>query len=139
MKRATSILMATLVLMAVMHLSVATHYCGGKLAAVKFSITAHKASCGMEDSNSSTAPCGKLSKKSCCKNEMVTMTVDTNFSPSFFSNLILNQNIFSSIADFPVEDFCCLVEQNDSYPNFSPPEFSPINSVDLATNCVFRI
>jgi len=40
------------VLTAILHLSVATHYCGGKIVASQISLSGKLASCGMEDDKS---------------------------------------------------------------------------------------
>jgi hypothetical protein len=48
MKKVLSISLVLLMLTAMLHLSVATHYCGGKIAASKISLSGELASCGME-------------------------------------------------------------------------------------------
>jgi uncharacterized protein YxeA len=48
MKKIFSILFAVMVVLSGMHISISTHICGGEIAAVKLSVSAVKATCGME-------------------------------------------------------------------------------------------
>ena len=48
MKKIVSAFLALLLLISGMHLSVASHYCGGMLAQVKWSFDKELATCGME-------------------------------------------------------------------------------------------
>lgn len=139
MRKGFSIFMAILVLMTGLHLSFASHFCCGRLAAVKISITAEKATCGMEGEAGSSLPSGKLFKTHCCVDELATLAVDTNYSPSNSTNIDLAPNsvqIFALPVAYTING---LALGQYSRPIFSPPGIFWTNSVDLTAICVFRI
>lgn len=84
MKNLLSILFAALILLSGMHLTLATHLCGGEVSAVKLSFAHEKASCGMCDEAKSTSADKTISTEGCCKDEISFYTVDTNYNPSSF-------------------------------------------------------
>jgi len=137
MKKAYSILFATLILISGMHLSIATHICGGELAAVNWSISGQKADCGMENQKSSS-PLNGISSD-CCHNNIAFFTVDHNYIPS---TLQLNDVVkdFSHVFTVPVNTYSnSFAYRVSSYANISPPESSFVNAVSLVDICVFRI
>ena len=139
MKKGFSIAMAVLVLLTGLHLSVASHFCCGKLAAVKISITAEKATCGMEDEAELTSPSGKFIKSHCCVNELATLAVDSSYSPSQSLSIDLTHKIVPVFATPVLEVVRELAFAYYSHPIFSPPGIFRKNSVDLTAICVFRI
>ena len=84
MKKGISISLVLLVISAMLHFSVATHYCGGHVAASTISVTGKLASCGMEDQQNDLPP-GKYFSKHCCEDVVVSITTDNNYVPSFFN------------------------------------------------------
>ncbi len=139
MKKAVSIFMATLLLMTGLHLSFASHFCGGNLVAVKFSITGGNASCGMENESGSTLPAGKFFKTHCCDDDLTTLTVDSNYSFSSVQGKDFTQKV---VPDFVIPLTEIIPEFFSSRyfnPVLSPPGIFRRNSVELATICVFRI
>ena len=82
MKKLFSILFAGMILLSGMHLSIASHFCGGQLAAVKWSVLDEKAGCGMEMVKPVQSTQKSVEAESCCKDEMTFYTVDTNYNPS---------------------------------------------------------
>jgi len=82
MKKLFSILFAGMILLSGMHLSIASHICGGELAAVKWSVLDEKAGCGMEMVKPVQSAQKSIEAESCCKDEMSFYTVDTNYNPS---------------------------------------------------------
>ncbi len=139
MKRGFSIVMAVLVLLTGLHLSVASHFCHGKLAAVKISITAEKATCGMENEDESTSPSGKFFKTHCCVNELATLTVDSSYSPSTSVSIDFTYKIVPVFATPVLEVDHELAFSQYSHPILSPPGIFRKNAVDLTDICVFRI
>ena len=139
MRKCASILMAIMVLLTGIHLSIASHLCQGRLVAVKVSITSENApSCGMEG-NTSTFPLVKISKKHCCENDLTTLSVDSNYSPSFAKNIEVPQkNIQISGVPF-TEIVKELAFTHAPNPILSPPGIFRTNTVELASICVFRI
>ena len=71
-----------MILLSGMHLSIASHFCGGQLAAVKWSVLDEKAGCGMEMVKPVQSTQKSVEAESCCKDEMTFYTVDTNYNPS---------------------------------------------------------
>ena len=65
-----------------MHLSVATHLCGGEIAAVKLSFTHENAGCGMCAVEQLPTINQSIESESCCKDQMSFLAVDSNYSPS---------------------------------------------------------
>ncbi len=140
MKNLFSILFAALILLSGMHLTLATHLCGGKVSAVKLSFAHEKASCGMCGEAQNTSADKTISTEGCCKDEMSYYTVDTNYNLSTFQ---LNKP-----ADQLLQVF--YIPENTGLPSFSslyhantnvqqpPGEYSE-SAVDRPLICVFRI
>jgi len=82
MKKLFSILFAGMILLSGMHLSIATHLCGGELAAVKWSVLDEKAGCGMEMVKPVHTTEKSFEAESCCKDQMSFYAVDNNYNPS---------------------------------------------------------
>jgi hypothetical protein len=139
MKKVISISLTLLLLTAILHLSVATHYCGGKIAASKISFSGRLASCRMQDDKSDLPSAGLILTKRCCDNVLASYGINSIFFPSFSSvpesrfqlfqvfsipsNLALNS--FS-----PIKSICT---------NISPPGALASSTVDLSDICVYRI
>lgn len=139
MKKTLSILFASLILISGMHLTMATHFCGGVFAASKISFSGELASCGMESSKEACPIHGNRIHSDCCKDNVLTYSVDNNFSPS--SPIIVD--LLKSISQ------TLFIPINISYRSFStihslssnviPPGELMANSVSLVDICVFRI
>ncbi|MFA5820079.1 MAG: hypothetical protein WC854_12480, partial [Bacteroidales bacterium] len=82
MKKGFSILLIPLILTAMLHLSVATHYCGGKEVASKLSLTGKLANCGMEGSKKELPLSGTNFTKHCCDDVVTFCGTDSNYTPS---------------------------------------------------------
>ncbi|HLP04461.1 MAG TPA: hypothetical protein VK152_03430 [Paludibacter sp.] len=139
MKKPFSILFAMLIILSGMHLSLATHLCGGEISAVKFSISDEKASCGM-CATGQTVPAGKsFENESCCKDEMSFLAVDTNYSPSTLQiNHIANQLL--QAFDIPKTIGIQFVHTNSATnTNVQPPGTFIASAVSLPGICVFLI
>jgi hypothetical protein len=85
MKKVISISLTFLVLTAMLHLSVATHYCGGKIAASKISLSGKLASCGMEDDEKDLPQTDSHFASHCCDNVLVFYGINSIYFPSFSS------------------------------------------------------
>jgi hypothetical protein len=138
MRKTVSILMAILVLLTGIHLSIASHLCCGNLVAVHFSVNGQDASCNMKDESTSTLA-GQFIKKHCCVNDLTTLTVDSNYSPSFAKSIDVSQKVIH-ILGIPltkiVKEFAYT---QYSHPILSPPGIFRTNAVELDDICVFRI
>ena len=138
MKKVFSILFASLILFSGMHLTFASHFCCGELAAVKISLSGEKAGCGMEETGFPGN--GKESiKTNCCRNMLVSCTSDGNYFPSFAGLKAVSSEktpVFSILPDFLISanivqvTYCSMV---------GPPVSRSHSSVDQSLICVFII
>jgi len=138
MKKLFSILFAALILLSGMHLSLATHYCGGEVSAVKVSFTHQKASCGM-CTEEATSTDKSVTNESCCKDEMSFYAVDNNYSPSTLQiNHSANQLL--QVFDIPKTIGIQFIHTNSATnTNVQPPGNYIASAVSLPDICVFRI
>ena len=139
MKKGTSISLVILLIAAMLHISIATHYCGGKNMASRVSLTGRLARCGMESSEKAVPFSGYNFINHCCDDLVTFCGTDTNYIPSFsfvpesFQN---NFQICAIPAEFTGYSFSGL---NPLYTDVSPPGVLMYTSVDLCDICVFRI
>jgi hypothetical protein len=140
MKKLFSLLFAALILLSGMHLSFATHLCGGKVSAVRLSFVGEKATnCGMCGEELITSTQKNVSTKSCCKDEMSFYAVDNNYNPS---TLQLNKPVNQLLQLFYVPINVGLQLFNSQYltnTNVQPPGNYIADAVSLPDICVFRI
>lgn len=138
MKKVFSIVFAMLILISGLHLSVATHVCCGEVAAVKWTLTGEKATCGMEKTQD-RCPLHGIISSNCCRDEVSVYSVDKNYSPSNFqikktiTNLL---QLFSAPVSFSLNSFTSL---KPLYTSASPPDKLQISSVSQEKICVFLI
>ena len=138
MKKLLSISFALLIVLSGMHFTIATHYCGGELSAVKVSVSGELASCGMETDKDYLLP-GIHIETDCCQNQGSVFAVDHNYSPSFTEFNAFAQTV---LQVYPIPEnitFHSLTAENQSITTASPPGFLPSNAVSLPKICVFRI
>ena len=117
----------------------ATHICGGEIAAVKWSVSEQLASCGMAgmDNENPTEPA--FSPKSCCENEITNYVVDSNYN---LSTLQLNKPELQLLQVFYIpENIGLLLHSTElfSNKNVQPPGKFLAYAVSLPDICVFRI
>jgi len=138
MKKLLSISFALLIVLSGMHFTIATHYCGGELAAVKVSVSGELASCGMETDKDYLLP-GIHIETDCCQNYGSVFTVDHNYSPSVTEFHAFAQTV---LQVYPIPEnitFHSLTSFAQILNDVSPPGFLPANAVSLPKICVFRI
>lgn len=138
MKKVLSIVFAMLILLSGLHLSVATHACGGEIAAVKWSFSGEKATCGMENtthkipSNDEIAP-------NCCQDEISAYQIDNNYNPSTFTV----KKVVRDLAQVFIIPACLSCPSFNSpvffSANFPPGNKLQVSHVFLEDICVFRI
>ena len=139
MKKLLSISFALLILLSGMHLTIATHHCGGEFAASKVSFSDELASCGMEGSDDKSTLPGKHFSTHCCDDKVSVLAVDNNYAPSFsefkaFSQPVLR--VFNIPASFHLQPLLVL---NPFNTNVHPPGNYLVSDVSLPDICVFRI
>jgi len=139
MKKFLSISFSFLILLSVMHLTIAKHYCGGEIAAAKVSVSGELASCGMEGSDDSSPLPGKHFSTHCCDDEVSVLAVDNNYAPSFSEFKVFSQQILQ-VFDIPASSqINSLSALNLVCTNVSPPGIFIVSDVSLPKICVFRI
>lgn len=140
MKRILSILFTSLILVSGMHLSIAIHYCGGKLVASKISFSEVKADCGMESGKGECPIHGeKQVKSNCCKNEVSVYSIDKTYKISSFE---FKQFTSSFLQLFYIPSSLGLNKDSfiaTSIASISPPINLMVKQVNLPDICVFRI
>lgn len=139
MKKGISIALAFLIFTAMFHLTVATHYCGGKAVASKISLTGKLADCGMESRENKLPPSGTYITTHCCDDVVTYCGTDNNYTPSFsfFPNVNqYNSQIFGMTTGYPVFAPAVFIP---IYASAAPPGAMMSTDVDLSDICVFRI
>ena len=139
MKKSISIALVFFVVLASMHIKVATHFCGGKIAATKVSFTGKTASCGMEADERTNSATKSIFTTHCCYNEISVYAVDNNYTPSEFHFKKVSHIIIHPVFTF--EEFSLLLYDHSSFIaiNTSPPCNFAANAVSKSDICVFRI
>ena len=139
MKKVISISLSIIMTVAVIHFSVAKHYCGGKEVASILSLSGKTASCGMADPQENLPATGTYIYEDCCKNVVAFFGIGTNYFPSFYSINPVNTNLsqlFSTPVDFSNYKF---IIPGILHSDNSPPGAYFSNIVDLPFICTFRI
>jgi hypothetical protein len=138
MKKTLSILFATLILVSGMHLSIATHICGGKVAAVKWSFSGQKATCGMENTKKE-CPAHNGITSNCCHNKLSVYSVDYTYNPASFQIKEVTKSLLQ-IFYIPVNiAFDSYIASTSSSTIISPPDNLLASAVSLSKICIFRI
>ena len=126
-----------------MDLSVVTHFCRHELSASKISFSGKPVSCGMKGMQEGHVDHfwanGFHADSNCCTNHVYKLTVDHNYSPSFFAFKHFGHQL---LQVFVVPENLI----NHSYTaltvfctNVLPPGMLKISNVSLSDICVFRI
>lgn len=136
MKKSLSILLAALILLSGMHLSVASHICGGRITETKISFSEQTAQCGMED-ESMECPIEKSVASNCCKNAVDVYAVDGSYSRASFQFDVLNQQIPIYYIPEAKPVWAYYLLPASSYYD-APPERIAISEVLQPDICVFR-
>lgn len=138
MKRIFSILFAVLILISGMHLSIATHICGGEVADVKWSFTGEKATCGMESDEQSTSS-EPLIASNCCQNEISILAVDNNYNPSSIQIKEITKSLLQ-VCNVPVSMTLPSCAASTLFSTIiGPPDNLLASAVSLPNICTFRI
>lgn len=138
MKRFLSISLALLLLASGMHLTVASHYCGGMLAQVKWSVDRELGSCGMEG-EAEHHPKGIALHEACCNDVVTTYTTDGQYQ---FQSLELKKFSPAVIAQFTVPQSILFKSQQPVdylYTHVFPPGIVFPTKVAQESICVFII
>ena len=139
MKKLLSISFAFMILLSGMHLTIATHYCGGKIAASKVSLSGELATCGMEESADQCPVSGKQINNHCCVNKVLALAVENNYAPSFSEFKVIPQHILQVFAVPVSYTFHSPASNPLICTNVDPPGYFQASAVSLPDICVFRI
>ena len=121
-----------------MNLSIATHFCHGQVAAVKWSFSGKIAVCGMEKTKLVNHE-RNIYTSNCCHNKVAFLKVDKNYSPATFQIKNITKNILK-VFYVPLSlSYNSLIASNSVHTNISPPDNFFASAVSLADVCVFRI
>jgi hypothetical protein len=121
-----------------MHLTFATHYCGGKVAGTKISVSGELASCGMEGDEVNCPITGERLSAHCCDDEVSFFSVDKSYTTSITEIPILSQNIIQVFSLPQSETFYTILSLKSFETNVSPPGRLFTSAVSLVDICVFR-
>jgi hypothetical protein len=138
-KKATSIAMVLLILAAMLHVSVATHYCGGQIADSRVTFTGKLASCGMESPEKGLPFPVESFSKHCCDDVITICETDSNYMPSFSFVPESNKHDLQILSVLTGLSFDSCPDLVSFYTNVSPPGVLMSTDVDLSNICVFRI
>lgn len=137
MKKGISILVSLLLLGSGLQLSIDRHFCGGKIADVKVSLTGKIASCGMEDYQSDLIYYPVINKN-CCEDEVILYSIDNNFYPEYNNRIpddpgkLISQTPLNSINFY-------YIQENNLLKFILPPGNDPASKLTQSVICVFRI
>lgn len=138
MNKIFSISFAFLILISGMHFTIATHICGGEVAARKWSFTGKTATCGMESPEESCPMHGGIDSN-CCQNKVTSFVVDNNYNKSVSQNLEVIEKV-NLVFAIPYSLFTNTTKFNfTTYLKIKPPDDLIVSSVILSRICVFRI
>ena len=138
MKKVISISLVLFMIAAMLHFSVAVHYCGGEIASSKVSLTGKLANCGMEGLEKEFPISGTSLSKHCCDDVVTTCGLDFNYLPSLSfipESYKYNFQVFTVPA--VLSDNSC-TDLIPFYTNVNPPGVLMSTNVDLSDICVFR-
>lgn len=138
MKKIFSPVLSFLLMLAVIHLSVATHYCQGTLAGSKISVAGDLASCGMESGKQDLTP-GLHYSSHCCDNTLKEFGITSSFMPSYKSNHTDNQISVPFLFLEAESTDLSSVFKDTSLIIKHPPGDLMSTFVDLSAICVYRI
>jgi len=138
MKKILYLFFSLVILISGLHLSIATHLCGGEIAAVKWSLTGEKGTCGMETKQESCPERGVI-HSNCCQDRVSAFAVDNHYFPTYLS---INKPFESVLSVFFIPETLNFLSLNSASPyltNRSPHNQWRVSSVSIEAICVFRI
>jgi hypothetical protein len=137
-KKFYTISLTFLFLLAGVHLTIAIHYCGGRIAASKISVSGELASCGMESTENKCSQPGDHLKAHCCDDEVSVCAIDNNYTPTVLDLTDISQKIIQVFSLPVVDKIYSFISSNTLLTSFSPPGRLFTSAVSLIDICVFR-
>lgn len=139
MKKLLSISVSGLMLVAILHLTIAIHYCGGEAEASVVSFSGKLATCGMESDHAGLPSDHELIKTHCCDNVVKTIGINSVYFPFSFEVQGADQPLvlIAAVTDILLINNTTAIEQPSVA--YSPPGQYISTAVSPETICVFRI
>lgn len=120
-----------------MKISIDHHYCGGKLAATKVSLTGKLASCGMEEQEQTCSNQPSVDKN-CCEDQITYFGINSKYVPEYFK--LSPPSPGKDIPTFPVYSVPLYISDTNNFTSWVLPPGDKIKSgLTLSKICVFRI
>lgn len=139
MRKGVSILFSLVLLLSGAHFTVATHFCGGEIAARRLTLSGKLATCGMEGSEGSCRSSENKINFHCCDNKVVTIGIINNFNiPVSLVNDEPTQKIQAFSAPVHLK-LISLQNHNIIFNDTGPPGEFSASAVKLNYICTFRI
>jgi hypothetical protein len=117
----------------------ATHFCGGKIADVRLSLSGVRATCGMETDDSPSASAETLLETFCCRDEIAIYKIESDYAPAQIEGKIIPTRLAQPHFSFVSMSVNPHPVYSSFYTGFSPPGNFAVNSVKRTDICVFRI
>lgn len=137
MKKIFAILFLPVMLASGIQVSIDHHYCGGKLAATKISLSGKLASCGMEEQEHTCSNQPSVDKN-CCEDQLTYYGINTSYVPEYFK--LSSPSLVKDIPDFSVYNFSLNHSDENTFTSWVFPPGDKIKSGrSLSEICVFRI
>ena len=138
MKKGVSILLTAMMWLSEVSFSFAIHDCGGKVAAIKISLSGEKASCGMHV-HPYENPWDELQVSGICDDHISIYSVEDNYMPSKNVNKIIVK-AFSQLIYSPALNSSDKISHSKyTALNAGEPAEKPPGSVELEKICILRI
>ncbi len=114
-----SVLMAFVVLFSTMSFTIDMHYCGDRL--VDTALFKKAKGCGMDMETNSDSDCS-LTKKNCCKDELIVVKGQNELKFTSFEDLTFHQQLFFTVFTYSfINLFEGLPRQTIPHKDYSPP------------------
>jgi hypothetical protein len=138
MKNILTIVLASFILISGMHLSVARHFCGGKLADVNISFSEVAAACSME-ADAATCVTHEKATSDCCRNEITKLTVDEFFAASSVQLKEVTQPVMVLFFLPLIQSLYSVESEVQAFADVGTQANIIVHDVSLPKICVFRI
>jgi hypothetical protein len=139
MKKGIAISLVSFLMIGMLHIWVANHYCSGNLVATRVSVSGQTAGCGMESAVTEIPVTGFALTHHCCENVLLCLATDNNYIPSFsFTPEIHQYKIQTSDIAFLQYDLPFNISRS-STANIFPPGMRPSVPGKCSGICVLRI
>ncbi len=138
MKKVLSISLSLLIVLSLLHLTIAFHVCKGEIAQVKVSFSGKKGTCGMENNIAHKSLPISFSNH-CCDNGSSVFVIENCYSPDNNQTKNIVQNLIITPFIFLTGSFSYSRFLFSSITNARPPGSELKQSVSLPFICIFRI